>query len=157
MGKFDTHTQDEIQDFTETTTLDETGQNSDENNNITITWFCRALGIFVALVISLEALSSLIRGPWPAAARASNETAQGFQRDDKGYKYPQRPYKTTLLLLVSLRGTVNIYWWGCAEAHQKRGVLGTDTSRKRGVLGTGKAQKNGDPKNWSCEKEYLSN
>ena len=40
-------------------------------------------------------------------------------------------------------GTLNIYWWGCAEAHPKRGVLGTGTTQKRGVLGTGTTQKRG--------------
>ena len=63
-------------------------------------------------------------------------------------------------------GTLNIYWWGGAAAHpkrgvlgtgttqkgggglgtgttQKRGVLGTGTSRKRGVLGTGTSRKRG--------------
>ena len=40
-------------------------------------------------------------------------------------------------------GTLNIYWWGCAAAHPKRGVLGTGTTQKRGVLGTGTTQKKG--------------
>ena len=40
-------------------------------------------------------------------------------------------------------GTLNIYWWGCAAAHPKRGVLGTGTTQKRGVLGTGTTQKGG--------------
>ena len=40
-------------------------------------------------------------------------------------------------------GTLNIYWWGCAAAHPKRGVLGTGTTQKRGVLGTGTTQKRG--------------
>ena len=40
-------------------------------------------------------------------------------------------------------GTLNIYWWGCAAAHPKRGVLGTGTSQKGGVLGTGTSQKGG--------------
>ena len=40
-------------------------------------------------------------------------------------------------------GTLNIYWWGCATAHPKRGVLGTGTTQKRGVLGTGTTQKRG--------------
>ena len=29
-------------------------------------------------------------------------------------------------------GTLNIYWWGCAAAHPKRGVLGTGTAPKKG-------------------------
>ena len=40
-------------------------------------------------------------------------------------------------------GTLNIYWWGCAAAHPKRGVLGTGTTQKWGVLGTGTTQKGG--------------
>ena len=40
-------------------------------------------------------------------------------------------------------GTLDIYWWGCAAAHPKRGVLGTGTTQKRGVLGTGTTQKRG--------------
>ena len=40
-------------------------------------------------------------------------------------------------------GTLNIYWWGCAAAHPKIGVLGTDTTQKRGVLGTGTSRKRG--------------
>ena len=40
-------------------------------------------------------------------------------------------------------GTLNIYWWGCAAAPPKRGVLGTGTTQKRGVLGTGTTQKRG--------------
>ena len=35
------------------------------------------------------------------------------------------------------------YWWGCAAAHPKRGVLGTGTTQKRGVLGTGTTHKRG--------------
>ena len=49
---------------------------------------------------------------------------------------------------ISRGGTLNIYWWGSAAAHPKKGglrhghnpkkgVLGTGTSRKMGVLGTG--------------------
>ena len=41
-------------------------------------------------------------------------------------------------------GTRDIYWWGCALAHQKRGVLRRcGHSPKRGVLGAGTAQKKG--------------
>ena len=29
-------------------------------------------------------------------------------------------------------GTPDIYWWGCALAHQKRGVLGAGTAQKGG-------------------------
>ena len=29
-------------------------------------------------------------------------------------------------------GTRDIYWWGCALAHQKRGVLGAGTAQKGG-------------------------
>ena len=29
-------------------------------------------------------------------------------------------------------GTLDIYWWGCAAAHPKRGVLGTGTTQKGG-------------------------
>ena len=40
-------------------------------------------------------------------------------------------------------GTRDIYWWGCALAHQKRGGLRCGHSPKRGVLGAGTAQKKG--------------
>ena len=51
-------------------------------------------------------------------------------------------------------GTRNIYWWGCALAHQKRGVLGAGTfqkgvlrcghsPKKMGVLGAGTTRKRG--------------
>ena len=30
-------------------------------------------------------------------------------------------------------GTLNIYWWGCAAAHPKRGVLGTARVEKGGL------------------------
>ena len=40
-------------------------------------------------------------------------------------------------------GTLDIYWWGCAAAHPKRGVLDTGTTQKRVVLGTGTTQKRG--------------
>ena len=40
-------------------------------------------------------------------------------------------------------GTRDIYWWGCALTHQKRGVLGAGTAQKRGVLGAGTAPKKG--------------
>ena len=29
-------------------------------------------------------------------------------------------------------GTRDIYWWGCALAHQKKGVLGAGTAQKGG-------------------------
>ena len=29
-------------------------------------------------------------------------------------------------------GTLNIYWWGCATTHPKRGVLSTGTTQKGG-------------------------
>ena len=31
-------------------------------------------------------------------------------------------------------GTRDIYWWGCALAHQKKGVLGAGQVKKRGVF-----------------------
>ena len=40
-------------------------------------------------------------------------------------------------------GTRDIYWWGCALAHQKRGVLGAGTVQKGGVLGAGTVPKKG--------------
>ena len=40
-------------------------------------------------------------------------------------------------------GTRDINWWGCALAHQKRGVLGAGTAQKGGVLGAGTAPKKG--------------
>ena len=40
-------------------------------------------------------------------------------------------------------GTRDIYWWGCALAHQKKGGLRCRHSPKRGVLGAGTAQKKG--------------
>ena len=68
-------------------------------------------------------------------------------------------------------GTLDIYWWGCAAAHPKRGVLGTGTTQKkgglrhgynpkkgglrhghewkRGVLGTGTSRKRGKKDNLS--------
>ena len=40
-------------------------------------------------------------------------------------------------------GTRDIYWWGCALEHQKRGVLGAGTAQKGGVLGGGHSPKKG--------------
>ena len=46
--------------------------------------------------------------------RASNETAQGFQRDDKGYKYPQRPTKhlsvTVYRYVICMPSFIMIGW-----------------------------------------------
>ena len=41
---------------------------------------------------------------------ASNETAQGFQRDEKGYKYPQRPTKPRYCYII---------FSGCGWANMK--------------------------------------
>ena len=40
-------------------------------------------------------------------------------------------------------GTRNVYWCGCALAHQKKGGLRCGHSPKRGVLGAGTASKRG--------------
>ena len=40
-------------------------------------------------------------------------------------------------------GTLDIYWWGCAAAHPKRGVLGTGTTKKNGGLRHGYNPKKG--------------
>ena len=52
-------------------------------------------------------------------------------------------------------GTLNIYWWGCAAAYPKRGVLGTGTTQKRGVLGTGTSRKRGVLKTGLVKKTIL--
>ena len=61
----------------------------------------------------------------------------------KSDKLPRSRTKNSLVEGSSPGGTLNIYWWGCAAAHPKRGVLGTGTTQKRGVLGTGTTQKRG--------------
>ena len=76
-------------------------------------------------------------------------TAQEFDGSDSGARPDEAvswgKIKTTAtpVKVIIPGGTLDIYWWGCAAAHPKRGVLGTGTTQKRGVLGTGTTQKRG--------------
>ena len=51
-------------------------------------------------------------------------------------------------------GTLNIYWWGCAAAHPKRGVLGTGPTQKKGGLRHGYNPKNGGLKHGHESKKW---
>ena len=58
-------------------------------------------------------------------------------------------------------GTRDIYWWGCALAHQKRGVLCAGTAPKKGGLMCGHNQNKGglrhvyNPKKWEFRTDLV--
>ena len=98
----------------------------------------------------------------------------GFGDNDDGFVVWYRVWSRTS---QPGGGTLDIFWWGCAAAHPKRGVLGTGTTQKKGglrhgynpkkgglrhgheckngVLGTGTSRKRGKKdnlSNWCCTK-----